>query len=178
MDDNKDNKVKDAKSKDSLSAVMDVKPPKTVDETKPSTDSSLPDWPTEDEDKSDTKSETSETSSPEPDAAPEAKSESDDSSDKDKAENPMAITAEPSKKKTNLTVIIALVVFILLVVAAYFAYTNNKKTNPTVAKTQTTSKAQPADVDQTTSDVDKSLDSANDDSDFASTDLSDSSLGL
>lgn len=102
------------------------------------------------------------------------------------ADAPAQAAPQPAKKKSKaLVVIVALIVAIALGVAAYFAYAKSmnhdesaKKSDTTAAKTETVTAAKAADVDDTTSAIDKSLAAVNDAKDFAATDLADATLGL
>ncbi len=105
--------------------------------------------------------------------------------------NPMADvvkqpSSQPEKKKSKaMVVIVAFVVAVALGVAAYFAYATStkhdesaKKSTTTAAKTETVTAAKATDVDDATTEIDKSLATANDAKDFATTDLADATLGL
>jgi hypothetical protein len=95
-------------------------------------------------------------------------------------------TPEHSHTPHLVAVLVAIVITIGLsgaVIATFIKSKNDSKLGGDTSSTnsQTTVAkplASPADVDQTTSDIDKSLNSVDDATDFAATDISDESLGL
>lgn len=106
----------------------------------------------------------------------------------DSSENHPAEPVHPSHKSGAplVAIVVAIVVALALsgvVIAMFLKSRNNSNlggdTSSTNSKTTVAKPlASPEDVDQASSDVDKSLNSVNDDTDFAATDISDQSLGL
>lgn len=98
---------------------------------------------------------------------------------------PTPLAAAPAPKSSgHKTPIVAIVLAVLiaacLAVFAIFAY--NKSNEPAPAKqndtSQTEDKATEADVDEVIQDVDQTLNGANDETDFDTNSINDSSLGL
>lgn len=103
--------------------------------------------------------------------------------------NPLAISKD-THRKSNLPVaeiLIAIVVALALAGLVVYVYSQSKNSQQTDKNSKTTTsesaiiakpQASTTDVDTTTQEVDQSLEQLNDSSDFSSSDLSDSSLGL
>jgi hypothetical protein len=93
-------------------------------------------------------------------------------------------TVPKGHKAPVVAIILAMIVCLALSGLIVYKFISSKKSNvgtttssnsnPTVAKPQ----ASPADVDQTSSDVDQALNSVNDAADFSANAISDQSLGL
>lgn len=99
-------------------------------------------------------------------------------------DNPMAIPPTPVRHHTPvLAIIVATIVALGLAGAVVFMYLKNKDTDGTETQTSQTAVVQKpavsaADVDNTSTDIDKNLTTIDETKDFVPTDLSDASLGL
>lgn len=103
----------------------------------------------------------------------------------DPAPNPLAIPPEAAHKSGAPVVAIVVAILVALGLAALVVFTfmkskNNSTSSTNTSATQTATKplASPADVDTTDKELDASLNKLDDSKDFATTDLSDKSLGL
>lgn len=90
----------------------------------------------------------------------------------------------PKKKKPIMAIIVAVVVALGLGTATVFLYmkysqsTSNSKINTTSQQANTVTPANTSDVDQTTKQLDSNLAQIDENKDFASTAISDQTLGL
>lgn len=105
------------------------------------------------------------------------------------AENPLAIPQQPAIHKTHspiLAILLALVVAVVLAGVVIFMYLRSKDGTVGKADTKTSNSqtivqkplASVSDVDATTKELETSLSQIDENKDFATTDLSDTSLGL
>lgn len=100
-------------------------------------------------------------------------------------QDPLQQTVKPvkvKKKRTGLIIAIVTGVVILLVAggaAGFIIYKNNNKPVPAVTETQSeTERVNVQEIDATTTEIDKTLNTLNDSSDVTPGDVSDASLGL
>jgi len=100
-------------------------------------------------------------------------------------QEPLQQTVEPpqvKKKRTGLIVAIVTIVALLLIgggVAGFIVYKNSNKPAPAVTETETESeRVNVEEIDATTAEIDKTLNTLNDSSDVTPNDVTDTSLGL
>lgn len=97
--------------------------------------------------------------------------------------NPIMSSQAGPKRKTKMLVIVAVVLLVVIGGAlAYASISSSDKGSsiktPAKPAASTETQATTKDVDETTKDVDENLNTVNDEEDFNSTDLSDSSLDM
>lgn len=94
--------------------------------------------------------------------------------------------SKPKKSNKSTFIVVAILIAIALMAGAGYAYMQSGKktssatpaTTPAVENKTTTTELKAADIDKASTDLDTTLKKVDDTKDFASTDLSDSSLGL
>lgn len=100
-------------------------------------------------------------------------------------QEPLQQTVKPTKlkkKRTGLIVAIITIIVIILIgagVAGFVIYKNNNKPAPAVTETDNQSeRVDVEEIDATTADIDKTLNTLNDSTDVTPNDVNDASLGL